>query len=204
VFNSPGSIASTVARSPWLAAGLALLLPICVSAGARATGRPAPAHAAVPHPPAATRAGAPCAVAHKPQPPLDLKLEALDPLAPGAAVRFRMTAVPRVPTEEVRLYAEPAPAVQWLAGERNARRMAGLGQPVELAFSLRVPTGGRYALHVVAEITGPDGTVWRRGAGLGLGPNPRADRARVVADGRGGRTLVYEAAPADRIVGGSR
>lgn len=144
--------------------------------------------------PAAGPAAPRCLI--KPQPPLDVKLEALDPLKPGGVARFRLTAVPRVPTEEVRVQVQPAAGVAWVAGRRGDRRAARRDEPAGFEFSVRVPARGRHALHVTVEITAADGTVWRRGAGLGLGPDPRAERARVVADGRGGQAIEYEAAPA--------
>jgi hypothetical protein len=151
---------------------------------------PAPAAAALPARPAAPR----CLI--KPQPPLDVKLEAFDPLRPGEVARFRLTAIPRVAAEEIRVEAQPAAEVAWVAGRRSDRRAARRDEPTAFEFSVRVPARGRHALHVTVEMTAADGTVWRRGAGLGLGPDPRAERARVVADGRGGRAIEYEAAPA--------
>jgi hypothetical protein len=112
--------------------------------------------------------------------------------------------VPRVPTDEIRVTVRPAPAVAWVAGERSARRAARRDEPSEFDFSVRVPASGRHALYVQVEIAGADGRIWRRGVGLGLGPNPRAERAHTVPDGRGGQTLEYEAGTADRIAGSAR
>jgi hypothetical protein len=140
----------------------------------------------------------------KPQPPLDARLEALDPLKPGKVVRFRLTVVPRVPTEEIRVHARAGSAVTWISGERRWRQGGRRDMAAEFAFSVRVPTAGRHALHLDVEITAADGTVWHRGVGLGLGPNPRAERARIVSDGRRGKTLEFEAAPATRLPESSR
>lgn len=140
----------------------------------------------------------------KPQPPLDVRLEALDPLRPGQVARFRLTVVPRVPTDEIRVVGLPSPDVEWVAGERAARRQARRDGESEFLFAVRVPRVGRHALYVRVEITAGDGTLWRRGVGLGLGPNPRAERARVTADGRGGEVLEYEAAPARPAAGAGR
>jgi hypothetical protein len=125
-----------------------------------------------------------------------VRLEALDALKPGRVARFRLTAIPRVSADEIRILAQPAPEVAWIAGRRAERRFAHRDEPNEFTFSVRVPARGRHALHVVVEITAADGRVWRRGVGLGLGPDPRAERARVVPDGRGGKAIEYEAAPA--------
>jgi hypothetical protein len=140
----------------------------------------------------------------KPQPPIDVTLEPIDSLKPGRVARFRLVVVPRVPTDEIRVLAQPAPEVAWVAGERSARRAARRDERGEFTFSVRVPVSGRHALYVQVEITGADGKVWRRGVGLGLGPNPRAERARAIPDGRGGQVLEYEAAAADRLPGDAR
>jgi hypothetical protein len=132
----------------------------------------------------------------KPQPPLEVKLEALDALQPGHAVRSRLIATPRLPVEEIRVTALPAPEVAWLAGRRAERRAARRDEPGEFRFTVRVPRDGRHPLYLRVEITAADGTVWQRGVGLGLGPDPRAERARVVPDGRGGEAIEYDAAPA--------
>ena len=180
----PGRVGARILASAL--AAIALLAAASRPGGAE-TG---PAVATSPARPAAPR----CLI--KPQPPLDVKLEALDPLKPGGVARFRLTAVPRVPTEEIRVQVQPAAAVAWVAGRRGERRAARRDEPAGFEFSVRVPARGRHALHVAVEITAADGTVWRRGAGLGLGPDPRAERARIVSDGRGGQAIEYEAAPA--------
>ena len=52
---------------------------------------------------------------------------------------------------------------------------------------------GREPLYVRFEATGPNGVVWKRGLGLGLGPEPPH---RTVPDGQGGQAFEFDAAPA--------
>jgi hypothetical protein len=131
--------------------------------------------------------------ARPPLPPLEVKLEPLDPLAPGHAARFRLTAVPRFPADEIRVEIVPGPNVRWLGGVRTFRVAARRDVLLERVFSVRVPDRTRESLYVRFEATGPNGVVWKRGAGLGLGPEPPS---RTVPDGRGGTAVEYDAAPA--------
>jgi hypothetical protein len=122
-----------------------------------------------------------------------VKLEPLDPLTPGHAARFRLTAVPRFPADEIRIEIVPGPGVKWLGGLRSFRVAAKRDVSLERVFQVRVPDRGREPLYVRFEATGPNGVVWKRGLGLGLGPEPPH---RTVPDGRGGQAVEYDAAPA--------
>ena len=133
------------------------------------------------------------ALARPPLPPLEVKLEPLDPLTPGHAARFRITAVPRFPADEIRVEVVPGPGVRWLSGLRTFRAAAQRDVSLERVFSVRVPDTTREPLYVRFEARGPNGVVWKRGAGLGLGPEPPS---RSVPDGRGGTAVEYLAAPA--------
>jgi len=131
--------------------------------------------------------------ARPPLPPLEVKLEALDPLLPGHAARFRWSAVPRFPGDEIRVEIVSGPSIRWMSGVRTFRARALRDVSLERVFSVRVPERGREALYVRFEATGPNGVVWKRGAGLGLGPE---SPWRSVSDGRGGQAVEYDAAPA--------
>lgn len=133
------------------------------------------------------------ALARPPLPPLEVKLEALDPLVPGHAARFRLTAVPRFPADEIQVEIVPGPGVRWLSGVRSFRALASRDVSLERVFSVRVPDRGREPLYVRFEAKGPHGVVWKRGAGVGLGPEPPS---RTVSDGRGGQAIEYDAAKA--------
>ena len=134
--------------------------------------------------------------ARPPIPPLEVRLEALDPLTPGQPARFRIAVVPRFPADEIRVEVRSGAEVRWLAGARSFRVGAKRDLTVERQFTVRVPAGARAPLYVRVEAVGPGGVVWRRGVGMGLGPDARAERARIVPDGRGGTVIEYEAAPA--------
>jgi hypothetical protein len=122
-----------------------------------------------------------------------VQLVPLDPLVPGHAARFRVTAVPRFPADEITIEVVPGPGVRWLSGTRSLHAAVRRDVSLEHSFSVRVPDRGRAPLYVRFEARGPNGVVWRRGAGLGLGPEPPS---RVVPDGRGGQAVEYDAAPA--------
>jgi len=136
------------------------------------------------------------ALGRPPTPPLEVQLVPLDALRPGATARFRVVVVPRFPADEIRIDVRPGRGVPWVSGARSLRVPARVDRPLEHQFAVRVPTDRREPLYVRIEATGPNGVTWRRGVGLGLGPDARADRARIVPDGRGGTTIEYEAAPA--------
>jgi len=133
------------------------------------------------------------ALGRPPTPPLEVQLIPLDPLRPGATARFRVVAVPRFPADEIRVEVRPGRGVPWVSGSRTLRAPARAGRPLEHEFAVRVPTAGREPLYVRIEAVGPGGVVWRRGVGMGLGPDARAERARIVSDGRGGTTIEFEA-----------
>jgi len=133
------------------------------------------------------------AFARPPIPPLEVQLTPLDPLLPGHAARFRITAVARFPADEITIEVVPGPGVTWLAGTRSLRAAARQDVTLERVFSVRVPDHGRSPLYVRFEATGPHGQHWRRGAGIGLGPQAQG---RVVSDGRGGQAIEYDAAKA--------
>jgi len=133
------------------------------------------------------------AFARPPIPPLEVQLTALDPLLPGHAARFRITAVARFPADEITIEVVPGPGVTWLAGTKSLRAAARQDVTLERVFSVRVPDHGRSPLYVRFEATGPHGQHWRRGAGIGLGPQAQG---RVVPDGRGGQAIEYDAAKA--------
>lgn len=179
------------ATLPLLAVVLALPLLARASSSKTSTLRP---RVAVPAKAAPTRASLP---KFDVSPPVEVLLEPLDPIRPGGTARFRVSVIPRFPADEVRIDVHIAPAISWVSGPRSARRLAHKDGRTDFEFSVRVPTTGWHPLHVAIEALGPGGVVWRRGVGLGLGPNPRADRARVVPDGRGGQALEFEAAPAE-------
>lgn len=133
------------------------------------------------------------ALGRPPTPPLEVQLLPLDPLRPGATARFRVVAIPRFPADEIRVEVRPGRGVPWISGLRTLRARARADRPLEHEFAVRVPTTGREPLYVRIEAVGPGGVVWRRGVGLGLGPDARAERARTVPDGRGGTALEFEA-----------
>ena len=133
------------------------------------------------------------AYARPPIPPLEVQLTPLDPLVPGHAARFRITAVPRFPADEITIEVAPGPGVTWLAGAKSLRAAARRDVTLERVFRVRVPDHGRSPLYVRFEATGPNGQRWRRGAGIGLGPEAQG---RVVSDGRGGQAIEYDAAKA--------
>lgn len=134
------------------------------------------------------------AFARPPIPPLEVQLTPLDPLLPGHVARFRITAVPRFPADEITIEVVPGPGVTWVAGARRLRTTARRDVALERVFSVRVPDHGRRPLYVRFEATGPNGARWRRGAGIGLGPQAQG---RAVQDGRGGEAIEYDAAKAD-------
>jgi hypothetical protein len=138
------------------------------------------------------------------QPPIDVALEALDPLRPGAIVRFRVTATPRLSAGELRIDVRPGDGVEWVAGARAQRRDGRRDETAAFEFAVRVPRSGRHPLHVEVSLEGAEGRRWRRGVGIGLGPNPRADAARQLPDGRGGEVLEYPAGPAQPGSGARR
>jgi len=133
------------------------------------------------------------AFARPPTPPLEVKLEPLDPLVPGHAARFRVVAVPRFPADEITIEVIPGPSVKWLSGVRRLRAPARKDVPLERQFTVRVPDHTREPLYVRFEARGPNGVLWKRGAGLGLGPLPVG---RAGPDGRGGQVIEFDAAPA--------
>lgn len=168
-------------------------LPLLVQASSSKTSILRP-RVAVPTKSAPTRASL---AVYDVSPPVEVFFEPLDPVRPGGTARFHVSVIPRFPADEVRIDVRTAPAISWVSGPRSTRRLVHKDGRTDIEFSVRVPTTGRHPLHVAIEALGPGGVVWRRGVGLGLGPNPRADRARVVPDGRGGQALEFEAAPAE-------
>jgi hypothetical protein len=134
--------------------------------------------------------------ARPPTPPLEVQLVPLDPLRPGATARFRVVAIPRFLADEIRIEVRPGRGVSWVSGARTLRARARADSRVEHTFAVRVPTSSREPLYVRIEAVGAGGKIWRRGVGMGLGPDPRAERARTVPDGRGGTTVEFETAPA--------
>src|SRR5262245_1337883 len=133
------------------------------------------------------------ALARPPIPPLEVRLDALDALTPGATARFRIAVVPRFAADEIRVEIRTGAEVRWVSGARAFRTDAKRDASVEREFTVRVPPAARAPLYVRVEAAGPNGVVWRRGVGMGLGPDLRAERARTVPDGRGGTALEFEA-----------
>jgi len=109
--------------------------------------------------------------------------------------RFRVTAVARFPVEQIQFEARPGSRVGWYAGSRTLTRRAQRNLSTDYDFAVRVPSTGLSPLYVRIAASGPGGVVWKRGVGMGLGSNPRAERARTLPDGRGGKVLQFEAAP---------
>lgn len=133
------------------------------------------------------------------QPPLEVDLVPLTKLTPGKTAEFRLVVTPKTETSEIRVRSRVAKEIVWLGGQQDFRADAKLDQPNEFYFSVEVPKKGFHPLHIVVEITGTDGRVWRRGVGLGLGPHPHKDKRRIVK-GSGNKTYVdYPAVPATQI-----
>lgn len=139
-------------------------------------------------------------------PPVEVRLVPLDAAAPGSIARFTLEVVPRsgVPREVRVRWLPSSPDLVWVEGERSATRPAQRDERQAFDVAVRVPRSGQQVLHCQVEVVTESGTVWRRGVGVALGPEALAARGRLVPDGAGGTLLQFDAAPADRIAGGSR
>ena len=156
--------------------GLALLL-VASAPHAFATGR-------APQPSAFTPSSGVCdaAVQH----PIQVKVEALDPIRRGQAVRLRVTSQARVPMAgvEARLVSTGGATVVGRARATLGRLTPGREARTE--FAVRVPAEGhRFLVEFQVEGEGTAGRI-ARGAAYNLLPDGPAETPRLVttADGR--------------------
>lgn len=130
------------------------------------------------------------------QHPIQVRVEALDPIRRGATVRLRLTSSSRIGlgNAEVRVVSTGGTA---LVG----RTRAGLGhmtpeRAASTEFAVAVPAGGdRFLIEFRVEGEGPAGRIGR-GASFNLLPGGPTAPVRIVA-GEGGRAIAEY--PARRI-----
>ena len=174
------------------------VISVLVALGFAALGL-APATAAAGGPPLTTPNSC------KPRPPVDVQIVALDGSAPAGIGRFRLDVTPRIPAREVRVrWFRSSERLLWVSGDSLASRRVGLETSHSFQVALRVPDAGLETLHCQVEIVTESGQVWRRGAGVALGPESVRSRGRSVPDGEGGHVVEFDAAPAVLQPEGSR
>lgn len=131
------------------------------------------------------------------QHPIQVRVEALDPVLRGSTIRLRLTS-----RSQIGLADAEARVVSTGGATLASRPRAGLGRvtperSASTEFVVNLPTRGeRFLIEFRVEGEGPAGRIGR-GASLNLLPDGPATPARVVA-GEGGRAIAEY--PARRIV----
>jgi hypothetical protein len=172
----------SIARLSWIA-GLALL-PLPFEAAAAETA----ASSATPRTPVVCDASV--------QHPIQVKVEALDPIRRGAAVRLRLTANSRVLLGESEARVVSTGGASLMSKPSASLGRMGPDRGASTEFAVAVPQQGkRFLVEFRIEGEGPAGRI-SRGASFNLLPDGPTAPARIVA-GEGGLTIAEY--PARRI-----
>ncbi len=125
--------------------------------------------------------------------PIDVRIEALDPVRPGAPVRLRVTSSSALGLSDSEARVTSAGGATVIGRSRASLGRMSPGRPAAAEFAVRVPERGERAL-VQFRVEG-EGTAGRigRGATFNLLPNGPTGPARVVESADGPRIAEYPA-----------
>jgi hypothetical protein len=130
------------------------------------------------------------------QHPIQVQVEALDPIRRGADVRFRVTSQSRVPLTGTRANLVSAGGATVVGRRAASLGRLSPGRPASTEFAVNVPAQGhRFLVEFRVEGEGPAGRI-SRGAQFNLLPDGPAEHPRLVV-GANGQAIAE--VPARRI-----